>query len=285
MRGDVLPRVYLGPSGLIVSQACLGTNMFGGTVDAGSSRSIVNEFLDWGGNFFDTADVYVDGESERLLGRAIAPFRDSVVISWKCYGVTGPEPNDRGASRRHILNTIEDSLRRIGTDYLDLVQLHRWDPTTPVGETLEVLEDLVRTGKALYVGASNYVGWQLERCLQVQSQRGYSTFVSLQSQYSLVERYLELETLDVVADRGLALLAWSPLAAGLLTGKHAQGNSPTGQFAKRSFRDASPSERDFSIVAAVEDIAAECSESAASVAIAWLCHRGPVSPGYRRKPT
>lgn len=264
-----MQQTYLGRSGLVVSELCLGTMTFGGAADKDESAAIVARFRDAGGTFFDTADIYNGGHSEELLGALIAGDRDDVVIATKGHGVTGPGPNDRSSSRRHLLSAVEASLRRLGTDWVDLYQLHSWDPTTPLEETLSALEDIVRSGKARYVGVSNFVGWQLERACRLQDAKGYTGFVSLQPQYSLVERQIELETLPAARANGLGILAWSPLAAGFLTGKYVRGETAEGQGRFSQFVD-NIDERGWETLDLLRETADARGVEPASVAVAWL---------------
>lgn len=268
-----MQQTYLGRSGLAVSELCLGTMTFGATAGVDEARAMVERFRAAGGTFFDTADVYAGGKSEQILGEAVASERDEVVLATKAYGPTGEGANARGASRRHLVRAVDDSLRRLGTDYIDLYQLHAWDPTTPLDETLSTLEDLVRSGKVLHLGVSNYVGWQIERACQEQARHGYDRFVSLQPQYSLVERQIEFETLPAAAANGLGVLAWSPLAAGFLTGKYTRDGSSEqpGRFAQ--FID-NISEQGWSVLDEVRSIASERGVSPASVAVAWVAAQG-----------
>lgn len=268
-----MQQTYLGRSGLVVSELCLGTMTFGASAGPDEARAIIERFRAAGGTFFDTADVYAGGKSEQVLGEALSSERDDVVIATKAYGPTGQGPNDRGASRRHLVRAVDDSLRRLGTDYIDLYQLHAWDPTTPLDETLATLEDLVRSGKVLYLGVSNFVGWQIERACQEQARRGYDRFVSLQPQYSLVERQIELETLPAAAANGLGVLAWSPLAAGFLTGKYSRDGSSEqpGRFAQ--FVD-NIGEQGWRVLDEVRAIASARGVAPASVAIAWVAAQG-----------
>ena len=272
-----MEQTYLGHSGLVVSRLCLGTMTFGDPADLDTSRKIVERFRDAGGTFFDTADVYVDGHSEEVLNAVLGDDRDDVVIATKASGATGEGPNDRSASRRHLLKAVDDSLDRLGTDYIDLYQLHRWDPTTPLEETLSTLEDLVRSGKVLHVGISNYLGWQLERAVRQQEAAGYDRFISLQPQYSLVERKIELETLPAARANSLGILAWSPLAAGFLTGKYTRGEPAEGRgrFARWV---GNMSERGWATLDAVREIAAQRGVEPAAVAIAWLLAKPDVFP-------
>ncbi len=273
-----MEQIYLGATGLVVSELCLGTMTFGGAADLDTSRAVVERFRDAGGTFFDTADVYTAGRSEQLLGQILGGDRDEVVIATKAYGVSGGEgPNDRSSSRRHLLHAVDASLDRLGTDYLDLYQLHRWDETTPLEETLSTLEDLVRTGKVVHVGVSNYVGWQIERAVRLQEMAGYDRFASVQPQYSLVERKVELETLPAARANGMAIMAWSPLAAGFLTGKYARGESAEGKGRFARWVEGMP-EQGWATLDAVREIAGDCGVEPATVALAWLRAKPGVIP-------
>lgn len=269
--------VYLGASGLVTSSLCLGAMTFGGVADEDECRQIVARYRDAGGFFFDTADVYTEGRSEQILGRLLAGSRDEVVMATKAYAPTGPGPNNRSSSRRHLHAALEASLRRLGTDHVDLYQLHRWDETTPIEETLAALDDFVRAGKVRYVGVSNFVGWQIERVCRIQAARGYDALVSLQPQYSLVERQIEFETLPAAYDNGLGILAWSPLAAGFLTGKYARGESGEGKGRFAQWIGGMP-ERGWATLDALRDVAAEVGAEPATVAIGWLQSRPATIP-------
>lgn len=264
-----MQQTYLGSSGLVVSELCLGTMTFGDAADKDGASEIVRRFRDAGGTFFDTADVYGQGRSEELLGELLAGTRDEVVIATKGYGQTGPGPNDRSLSRRHLLSAVEASLRRLGTDWVDLYQLHAWDSTTPLDETLAAVEEIVRSGKARYVGVSNFVGWQLERACRKQDAAGYLRFVSLQPQYSLIERKIELETLPAAHANGLGVLAWSPLAAGFLTGKYTRDESPDGKGRFAQFVD-NLSEQDWATLDVLRETADARGAEPATVAVSWL---------------
>ncbi|HEY3097122.1 MAG TPA: aldo/keto reductase, partial [Acidimicrobiia bacterium] len=213
----------LGSTGIRVSELCLGTMTFGKEADEPTSRELVDRFLAAGGNFVDTADVYNDGASEKIVGRALGSRRGNVVLATKVRFPTGPGPDDRGASRRHIRMGIEASLRRLGTEWIDLYQIHCWDASTPIEETVSTLDDLVHEGKIRYAGASNYTAWQLAKSLGLAALRGWQPFVSLQPEYSLITRDIERELLPLCREEGLAVLPWSPLAGGVLTGKYREG--------------------------------------------------------------
>lgn len=213
----------LGRTGLLVSEVCMGTMTFGGAADEEASRGIVARCLDAGVNFFDTADVYTEGRSEEILGRLVKGRRHDLVIATKAFNPTGPGVNDAGLSRKHLIAACEASLRRLGTDYVDLYQVHGDDPWTPLEETLRALDDLVRSGKVRYVGASNYGAWRLCDALWTSETRGLARYECLQPLYNLVERGLDAEVLPLCRAKGVGVIAWSPLAGGWLTGKYREG--------------------------------------------------------------
>jgi aryl-alcohol dehydrogenase-like predicted oxidoreductase len=273
-----MQQTYLGSTGLVVSELCLGTMTVGGDgADLATSRAIFEAFREAGGTFFDTADVYQGGESERVLGELLAKDRDEVVIATKAYGPTGDGPNARSSSRRHLVAAVDASLERLGTDWIDLYQLHSWDVTTPLEETLSTLEDLVREGKVLHVGISNFLGWQLERAVRMQEAAGYDRFVSLQPQYSLVERQIELETLPAARANGMAILAWSPLAGGFLTGKYARGEDASGKGRFARWVDDMP-EQGWDTLDVLRTTADEHGSEPATVALSWLLGRPATIP-------
>ena len=268
---------YLGRSGLVVSELCLGTMTFGGPCGLEDSRAIVDRFRSEGGTFLDTADVYNEGRSEEVLGEIVKGYRDEVVIATKAFGGTGPGANDRSASRRHLVRAVDDSLRRLGTDYIDVYQIHVFDETTPLDESLRTLDDLVRAGKVLYVGVSNYVGWQVERACRIQEASGFDPLVCLQPQYSLVERQVELETLPAARANQLGILAWSPLAAGFLTGKYTRGEDAGGKGRFAAWID-NMGERGWATLDVVRDVARAHEVPPAAVALAWLRAHHDVVP-------
>lgn len=273
-----MQQTYLGSTGLVVSELCLGTMTLGGDgADLATSRSIVERFREAGGTFFDTADVYQGGESEKVLGQLLANDRDEVVVATKAYAAMGEGPNDRSSSRRHLVAAVDASLERLGTDRIDLYQLHSWDPTTPLEETLSTLEDLVRGGKVLHVGVSNFLGWQLERAVRMQEAAGYDRFVSLQPQYSLVERQIELETLPAAHANGLGILAWSPLAGGFLTGKYVRGEGASGKGRFARWVDDMP-EQGWDTLDVLRTTAEEHGAEPATIALAWLLGRPATIP-------
>lgn len=223
--------VRLGRSGLRVSRICLGSMTFGREADEGTSFKLMDRYVDMGGNFVDTADIYSSGGSEEVIGRWLKQrgARDTIVLASKVYSVMGPGPNDGGLSRLHILQAVEASLRRLQTDALDLYQIHRWDPNTPVEETLDALNDLVRQGKVRYIGCSNLAAWQLAKFLHVSESNHWSGFVSVQPPYSAINRSIESELLPLCRAEGLGVIVYNPLAGGMLTGKYRRGEDmPTG---------------------------------------------------------
>ncbi len=215
----------LGNSGLKVSAIGLGTNQFGGKVDQSGVDHILSAALEAGVNFIDTADVYQSGRSEETIGKALKGRRDQAVIATKVFFKVGDGPNDQGASRRHILSGVENSLRRLQTDYIDLYQIHRWDDSTPVEETMQALNDLVRSGKVRYIGASNFAAWQLAQANAVAAAQGLVKFVSIQPHYHLFEREIEKELIPACEYFGVGILPYFPLAGGFLTGKY-QADQP-----------------------------------------------------------
>ena len=272
--------VRLGQTGLKVSRLCLGCMTYGSSqwrpwvLDEEASLPFFRRAIEGGVNFFDTADVYSQGESERVTGKALKTFakRHEVVIATKVNGPMGSDPNNRGLSRKHIMDGIDRSLTRLGVDYVDLYQIHRFDPATPVEETLEALNDVVRAGKARYIGASSMYAWQFMKMLAVSRAHGWTPFVSMQPQYNLVYREEEREMLPLCADQGVGVIPWSPLARGFLAGGRAnpgEGNTErarSDEFAPRLYYR----ESDFKVVEAVEVIARARGVTNMQVALAWV---------------
>lgn len=213
----------LGRSGLLVSTVGVGCNNFGTRIDAAASARVVHAALDHGINLFDTADIYGAGKSEEMLGAALKGRRDEAIIATKFAIPMGPGPNMGGGSRTWVLRAVEDSLRRLGVDYIDLYQMHRPDPATPIEETIAALDTVVRSGKVRYIGSSNFAGWQIAEAAAVADRRGLAPFVSAQNHYSLVERNVETEVIPACTRFGLGVLPFFPLAGGLLTGKYRRG--------------------------------------------------------------
>jgi aryl-alcohol dehydrogenase-like predicted oxidoreductase len=276
----------LGRSGLVVSELCLGCMTFGREIDEATAAKLVDLYLEAGGNFIDTADVYSRGASEEITGRAINAVRDDVVLATKARFATGKGPNDRGASRKHIIAACNSSLARLGTDYIDLYQIHAWDAATPLDETLEALSDLVHQGKVRYAGISNFTGWQVLWAHSLSEKGGYTRFVSIQPQYSLVERHIEYEVVPACIEAGLGLIPWGPLGQGWLTGKYQKDLPPpagtriadAGEDLEEAWAKRA-TERNWRIVQEVGSIARECGRSHAQVALNWLLRKpGVVSP-------
>lgn len=277
----------LGNSGLLVSDLCLGTMIFGEdgarSTSADDATTMIHHFLDAGGNFIDTANVYAGGRSEEIVGRAIRKRRNDVVLATKVRFPTGPGKNDAGLSRRHILQGVHDSLKRLQTDVIDVLLVHCWDPLTPIEETLRALDDLVRAGSVRYLGASNLKAWHLMKALGVSDTRGYSRFVAGQYQYSLVQRDIEYEFDDLCASEGIGLMPWGPLGGGFLSGKYKRGEKPTtGRIATATTEQAEAwerraTERNWRIIDAVGEVAEGRGISYSQVGLAWLRAKPTVS--------
>ena len=282
----------LGRSGLRVSELCLGTMTFGEDWGWGSSkdesRRVLDAFLEAGGNFIDTANVYTNGTSESLLGEFLESRRDSAVLATKyTNAMPGTDPNAAGNHRKSMMRAVEASLGRLRTDYIDLYWLHIWDKITPLDEIMRGFDDLVRQGKILHAGVSDMAAWAIARANTLAEFRGWSPFVGLQIEYSLVERTVERELLPMAEALGLGVTAWSPLASGVLTGKYAGGKAGTdARLNSEMMKDfALTGDRIEAIVAAVKAVAGEVGRSPAQVALAWLRQRPvPVIPivGARR---
>src|SRR5215204_1953900 len=282
----------LGNTGLMVSELCLGCMTFGQEADEETSRAIAARFLEAGGNFVDTADVYSNGVSEEITGRALEGVRDDVVLATKVRFPMGEGPNDVGLSRKHIMQGCEDSLRRLGTDYIDLYQVHCWDVATPLEETLSALSDLVRSGKVRYIGVSNFTGWQLMRSLDTSEAHGFERFVCLQPQYSLVERNIEREVLPACREEGLGVIPWSPLGGGFLLGKYRRGEEPPEDSCIAGASDGMEEAwtrravgRNWRTLDVIDEISSETGKSYAQIALNWLLRQeGVTAPiiGARR---
>lgn len=281
--------VRLGQRGMKVSRLCLGMMSYGSSqwrdwvMDEDASRPFVRRALELGINFFDTANMYSLGVSEEVTGRALRDFarRDEVVIATKVFYPMGDGPNQGGLSRKHIMEAIDASLRRLGTDYVDLYQIHRWDPETPIEETLEALHDVVKAGKALYIGASSMYAWQFARALYTADQRGWTRFATMQNHYNLVYREEEREMIPLCIDQGIAVIPWSPLARGFLAGNRTRDRQgETTRSRSDSFAHALYyQENDFETVERVRTLAGQRGVSPAQVALAWILHKpGVTSP-------
>lgn len=277
----------LGRSGLKVSRLCLGVMTYGDpgwrswVLPEEQGRPFIRRALDHGINFFDTADVYSRGVSEEILGRAIRDFarRDAVVIATKAFFAMSDDPNDRGLSRKHLLSAIDASLRRLGTDYVDLYQIHRYDSRTPIDETLRALDDIVRAGKARYIGASSMAAWQFARALYRADHHGWTRFVSMQNHYNLVYREEEREMLPLCREEGIGVIPWSPLARGFLAGNRRAADkgdterARTDEFAHRLYY----ADSDFRIVDRVAAVATRHGVTPAQIALAWILRQPGVT--------
>ncbi|CAD6556083.1 1-deoxyxylulose-5-phosphate synthase YajO [Paraburkholderia hiiakae] len=279
--------VRFGSTGLQVSRLCLGCMTYGvaergthpWTLGEDASRPLIRQALDAGINFFDTANTYSDGTSEEIVGRALRDFvkRDDIVLATKVYNRMRPGPNGQGLSRKAILTEIDHSLKRLGTDYVDLYQIHRWDYNTPIEETLEALHDVVKAGKARYIGASSMHAWQFSKALYTSRLNGWTEFVSMQDHVNLLYREEEREMLPLCADQGIAVMPWSPLARGRLTRdwNETSEREATDKFGKTLYG----ADADKAIIDAVATIARAHNVPRAQVALAWLLHKpGITSP-------
>jgi aryl-alcohol dehydrogenase-like predicted oxidoreductase len=272
----------LGQSGLKISQIGLGANNFGRFTDEPSAVAIVNRALEAGINFIDTADLYSSGISEQFIGKAVSGKRHQVIIATKFGSPMGEEINNRGGSRHHILNAVENSLKRLQTDYIDLYQMHKPDVSTPLEETLWTLDDLVRAGKVRYIGCSNFAGWQLCQALWQSEVNHLQAFVTLQSQYNLIERKLEEEVIPSCQAFGVGLIPWGPLSGGFLTGKYLQDTPAQKEFRlfKPQFsynKDLILSEKNFTRLKKWTSFAREQGHTMTELAIGWLLAKPVVS--------
>lgn len=279
--------VNLGRTGLKVSRVCLGTMTYGDpgwrpwVLPEDAGRPFIKHALECGINFFDTADMYSRGVSEEVVGRALGDFatRDTVVLATKAYYPMSDDPNDRGLSRKHLLSAIDASLGRLRTDYVDLYQIHRWDEDTPIEETLSVLHDIVKSGKARYIGASSMAAWQFAKALYLADRHGWTRFVSMQNHYNLVYREEEREMLPLCREEGIGVIPWSPLARGFLAGnRRAVDKGDTARakgddFAHKLYY----ADSDFKIVDRVVALAQARGVKPAQIALAWLLHQPGVT--------
>jgi len=281
--------IRLGSTGLKVSRICLGAMTYGSSkwrpwvLDEEASRPLIKQAVEAGINFFDTADMYSLGGSEEVLGRALKDFgppRDQLVIATKVFYPVGNDPNQRGLSRKHIVHAFDNSLRRLGMDYVDLYQIHRFDPETPIEETLEALHNLVRAGKVLYLGASSMAAWQFTKMLYTAEARGWTRFVTMQNHYNLIYREEEREMIPLCLEEGIGVLPWSPLARGLLAGKRRPetARSKTDTFGKQIYGDEL-SRADARVIERLEEVATKQGVAPAQVALAWLLQKpGVIAP-------
>ena len=280
--------VNLGSTGLKVSRICLGTMTYGSkkwrewVLEDAEARPFYRRAIEAGINFFDTADIYSLGVSEEITGRALkeyGPSRDKLVIATKVFNAMGDDPNQQGLSRKHIMHAIDDSLRRLQTDYVDLYQIHRFDPHTPIEETLEALDQVVRAGKALYIGASSMYAWQFLKMLQTSDLMGLARFVTMQNHYNLVYREEEREMIPLCLEEGVGLIPWSPLARGFLAGNRnakSRGETvraKTDDFAQKLYYRPS----DFVVVDRLTEIAKKRGVQNAQIALAWILSKPGVS--------
>ncbi len=278
---------FMGRTGLKVSELCLGAMTFGRESSEEVSVQMLNHFVESGGNFIDTADVYSTGVSEAILGRWLkGKRRDDLVIATKVRFTMGSGPNDAGLSRKHILSGVEGSLRRLDTDYIDLYQVHCWDRATPLEETLGTLDTLVRSGKVRYIGASNYSGWQLQKAIDLSRCNGGETFTCLQPLYNLLDRSTEWELVPVCQNEGLGVIPWSPLRGGWLSGKYRRemANPPEGTRVKMAQEKGwsetwtrYANERTWRVLDEVFRIADELGKTPAQVALNWVLHQPGVT--------
>ena len=279
----------LGRTGCAVSTLTLGTMTFGKETDEAGAHQQLDAFFEAGGNLVDTADVYNAGTAEEMIGHWLADrpvdVRDRAVIATKGRFPMGEGVNDLGLSRRHLQRALDDSLRRLGVDCVDLYQVHSWDPVTPLEETLGALDDLVRAGKVRYVGLSNFTGWQVQKTVALARERGWESPVTLQPQYNLLVRELEWELVPSCLDAGLGLLPWSPLGGGWLTGKYTRDDRPTGATrlgedpgrGVEAYARRSSQQRTWDVVDAVREVADQRGVTMAQVALAWLADRPAVT--------
>ena len=274
----------LGDTGLMVSELCLGCMTFGRETSEEDSKGLVGRFLEADGNFIDTADVYAKGVSEEITGRAIQGVRDDVVLATKVRFPMGDGPNDVGLSRKHVVQGCEDSLRRLGTDYIDLYQIHCWDVATPLEETLSALTDLVRAGKVRYIGVSNFTAWQIIKSVCVSEANGFERFVCLQPQYSLVERNVEYEILPACEEEGLGVIPWSPLGGGFLSGKYRRDEEPPqgsriseAVESMEEYWNRRATERNWAVLDVVGEISEAIGKSYAQISLNWLLRQEGVT--------
>jgi aryl-alcohol dehydrogenase (NADP+) len=276
--------VTLGKTGMKVSRLCLGMMSYGSktwrewVLDEEQARPFMQRALEAGINFFDTADVYSVGESEKITGNLLRHFgvrREDVIVATKVHGQMSDDVNDRGLSRKHILDSIDKSLKRLQMDYVDLYQIHRWDPGTPIEETLEALNDVVRSGKARYIGASSMFAWQFARALHTSEKHGWTKFVSMQNHYNLAYREEEREMIPLCIDQGIGLIPWSPMARGFFAGNRTREGSGETTRAKSDpfakglyFR-----EEDFDVADRVAEVAQARGVTGSQVALAWILHK------------
>ncbi|QSW99449.1 aldo/keto reductase [Haloterrigena alkaliphila] len=273
---------HLGETGLEVSRLCLGCMNFGTDQpwmvhDREQARAVIHRALDLGITFFDTANIYSQGESEEILGEALADAdrdRSELAVATKVYGPMHDGPNGQGLSRKHVLEQAEASLERLGLDYVDLYQIHRWDDETPIDETLSALDALIEAGKVRYIGASTMPAWKFMKALSRADVDNRERFVSMQCEYNLVDRHEEANVLPLCADQGIGVLPWSPLAGGFLTGKYERGEDPEdGRAASDEFMEKRFTEENWDVLEVVRDLADEKGLTPAQLSLSWLLHK------------
>lgn len=271
----------LGKSGLLVSELCLGAMTFGKEVNEADSINMIHRFLDEGGNFIDTADVYVGGESEKIVGKAIKERRSEVVLATKVRMRVGPQPNDFGYSRRRIMEGVDQSLKRLNTDYIDLYQLHVWDNITPIEETIRTLDDLVSSGKVRYIGCSNFLAWQMMKALSYSDFQNMVRFISIQPQYSLINREMDREILPLCKEENVGIIPWAPIGGGFLTGKYNRGETPVNGRLSNGVGESSwenrNNDKNFAILDAVQNVATKIDKTPAQVALRWLLQKEEIT--------
>ncbi|GGF89792.1 aldo/keto reductase [Paenibacillus abyssi] len=272
----------LGKSGLAVSELCLGTMTFGNTTSESDSIEMINRFMDRGGNFLDTANVYVSGRSEEIVGKAIKDRRSDVVLATKVRFPVAEHVNGGGVSRKHIMDAVEASLKRLQTDYIDVYQVHVWDHATPIEETLRTLDDLVTSGKVRYIGCSNFFAWQLMKSLACSDMNRYVRFISIQPQYSLVSREMDREMFSLCLEENVGIIPWAPLGGGFLTGRYNREEPSSGRLTSKAGESSwknRATEANFSVLEAVQSAAIELDKTPSQVALNWLLQRqGITSP-------
>lgn len=262
----------LGRAGVKVSELCLGTMIYGRQVEEDASIKIIRRAVDLGINFIDTADAYVAGRSETIVGKAIKGMRDDIVLATKVYNRMGSGPNDMGLSRKHIFKAVEDSLNRLGMDYIDLYQVHRFDSTTPLRETLSALTDLVHQGKIHYLGCSNFAAWQIEKALRISDLHKLEAFTCSQPRYNLLDRAVERELLPLCLEEGIGVIPYSPLAGGFLTGKY-QPDAPLPEGSRGQLRPdwmkQYQTDRNLRIIRALRSVSEETGLKMSQISLAW----------------
>jgi aryl-alcohol dehydrogenase-like predicted oxidoreductase len=276
----------LGDTGMLVSEFCFGAMTFGGTgtwthvgkTQQEEANKLVGIALDAGINFFDTANVYSTGISEQILGKSLGSKRKDIILATKVRGKMGERVNEIGLSRVHIMHQVDESLKRLGTDYIDLYQIHGFDVLTPLEETLRALDDLVHSGKVRYIGCSNLTAWQLMKSLWISDKHGINKFKSLQAHYSIAGRDLEREIVPLLKDQNVGLMVWSPLAGGFLSGKYRKNQVPEEESRRKEF-DFPPinKEKAFDIIDTMDEVSKAHTASVAQIALAWLLHQKVVT--------